>query len=50
MYGLRNLISHEYFGIYYEIIWEIVIENLPQNIKDMQNIIKIERNIDDMSS
>jgi uncharacterized protein with HEPN domain len=23
MYGLRNLITHEYFGIDYEMIWEI---------------------------
>ncbi len=23
MYGLRNLIAHEYFGIDYEMIWEI---------------------------
>lgn len=23
MYGLRNIVSHEYFGIDYEMIWEI---------------------------
>jgi len=39
MYGLRNLISHEYFGIDYETLWEIASVNLPQNIKDLQCII-----------
>jgi len=32
MYGLRNLVSHEYFGIDYEMIWEIAKKNLPDNI------------------
>ena len=27
MYGLRNLIAHEYFGIDYEMIWEIAKNN-----------------------
>ena len=36
MYGLRNLIAHEYFGIDYEMIWEIAKNNLPQNRKDLQ--------------
>lgn len=29
MYRLRNRISHEYFGIDYEIIWQIVTKHLP---------------------
>jgi uncharacterized protein with HEPN domain len=40
MYGLRNLISHEYFGIDYEMLWEIVSVSLTQNIKDLQRIIE----------
>ena len=44
MYGLRNLISHEYFGIDYEIIWEISTANLPTNLIDIKRIIAIERN------
>ncbi len=40
MYGLRNLISHEYFGIDYEMIWEISKNNLPQNRTDLIIIIK----------
>jgi uncharacterized protein with HEPN domain len=43
MYGLRNLIAHEYFGIDYEMIWEIAKNNLPQNRKDLQKIIEKEK-------
>jgi uncharacterized protein with HEPN domain len=43
MYNLRNLISHEYFGIDYEMIWEIVKKNLPQNKIDLQKIIRKEK-------
>lgn len=43
MYGLRNLISHEYFGIDYEMIWEISKNNLPQNRLDLLEIIKNEK-------
>lgn len=44
MYGLRNLISHEYFGIDYEMLWEIASVNLPQNIQDLERIIEGQRN------
>ncbi len=40
MYGLRNLIAHEYFGIDYELIWKIAANSLPQNLKDMEEIVK----------
>jgi uncharacterized protein with HEPN domain len=40
MYGLRNLISHEYFGVDYEMIWEIISTDLPKNIQDMEEILK----------
>lgn len=43
MYGLRNLIAHEYFGIDYEMIWEITKNNLPQNRVDLINIIRKEK-------
>ncbi len=43
MYGLRNLISHEYFGIDYEMIWEISKNNLPQNSIDLRKIIEKEK-------
>ncbi len=43
MYGLRNLIAHEYFGIDYEMIWEIAKSNLPQNRDDLAVIIEKEK-------
>jgi uncharacterized protein with HEPN domain len=43
MYLLRNRISHEYFGIDYEIIWYILTEHLPGNFKDISDILLNER-------
>jgi len=43
MNGLRNLIAHEYFGIDYEMIWEIAKNNLPQNKSDLISIIENEK-------
>jgi len=30
MIGLRNIIAHEYFGIDYQILWQIVKKDLPK--------------------
>ena len=43
MYRLRNRISHEYFGIDYEILWDIANKHLPQNLLDILEVIKNER-------
>ena len=43
MYRLRNRISHEYFGIDYEIIWAIISRHLPNNHKDIKVILDNER-------
>lgn len=43
MYGLRNLIAHEYFGIDLEMIWEIAINSLPKNQTDLSKIVKTEK-------
>ncbi len=43
MYRLRNRISHEYFGIDYEIIWDIITRHLPNNRNDLKIIIDNER-------
>lgn len=40
MYALRNKISHEYFGIDYEIIWDIATRYLPENKSQIDGIIK----------
>lgn len=47
MYGLRNLIAHEYFGIDYEMIWEIAKSNLPKNRNDLVIAIEVSEHIAD---
>jgi uncharacterized protein with HEPN domain len=42
MYRLRNRISHEYFGIDYEILWDIATNYLPDNYSDVLVILKNE--------
>lgn len=42
MFLLRNKVSHEYFGIDYEIIWDIASNYLPQNRKELAIIINNE--------
>ena len=43
MYRLRNRISHEYFGIDYDIIWDIATRQLPANYHDIKEVLKIEQ-------
>ncbi len=40
MYLLRNKVSHEYFGVDYEIIWDIATNYLPENKKQIDRILK----------
>jgi len=40
MYRLRNRISHNYFGVDYEIIWNIATRHLPKNYEDVQTVLK----------
>ena len=44
MYLLRNKISHEYFGVDYEIIWDVATNYLPENKKQIEAILKEEEN------
>jgi uncharacterized protein with HEPN domain len=39
MYLLRNKVSHEYFGVDYEIIWDVCVNHLPGNRMQIQSII-----------
>ncbi len=39
MYYLRNKVSHEYFGIDYEIIWDVAKNYLPENKLEIDRII-----------
>ena len=40
MYSLRNRISHAYFGIDYEIIWDIITNSLSENRIQIEQIRK----------
>lgn len=43
MISLRNIVTHEYFGVDYEMIWEIVRNDLPKNHLDLKHLIEKER-------
>jgi len=43
MYLLRNKISHEYFGVDYNIIWDIASHYLPENKHQVENILNQEK-------
>lgn len=42
MYLLRNKASHEYFGIDYEIIWDIVSNYIPENRAQIEKVLSVE--------
>jgi len=42
MYLLRNRISHEYFGVDLEIIWNIITQHLSVNRAQIRGILKKE--------
>ncbi|MGM0377346.1 MAG: HepT-like ribonuclease domain-containing protein [Bacteroidota bacterium] len=44
MYLLRNKVSHEYFGIDYEIIWDIASNHIPVNKIQLEGILRKEKN------
>lgn len=39
----RNVLAHEYFGIDYEIMWEIIRDKLPELQKGIQTILEKEK-------
>ncbi|MBI5218440.1 MAG: DUF86 domain-containing protein [Bacteroidia bacterium] len=43
MYYLRNKIAHEYHGIDYMIIWDIATNYLPQNKRQIDEILRKEK-------
>ena len=38
MTDFRNLLTHHYFGIEYEILWKTIKENLPYNYELLQKV------------
>ena len=43
MYLLRNKVSHEYFGVDYEIIWDVASNYLPENRIQIEDILHQEK-------
>lgn len=43
MYLLRNKVSHEYFGVDYEIIWDVATNYLPENRIQIEEIFLLEK-------
>lgn len=43
MYLMRNKVSHEYFGIDYEILWDVASNYLPENKSQIEEILKNEQ-------
>lgn len=41
MYYLRNRVMHEYFGIDYEIIWDVAKNYLPDNKNQIKDILRL---------
>ncbi len=39
MYLLRNKVSHEYFGVDFEIIWDVAMNYLPENKSQIEEIL-----------
>lgn len=40
MYLMRNKVSHEYFGIDYELVWNIVENELPNDLSSLRTLIQ----------
>ncbi|MBF0472829.1 MAG: DUF86 domain-containing protein [Nitrospirae bacterium] len=38
--NFRNILAHEYFGIDYEVMWNIIKNNLPELIVDIKKILE----------
>jgi len=45
MYLLRNKVSHEYFGVDYEIIWDVATNYLPENKLQIDAILNQENKV-----
>ncbi|ELR69831.1 Hypothetical protein C900_04534 [Fulvivirga imtechensis AK7] len=41
MYGLKNIVIHEYFGVDHHRLWTIDTSDLPANKKDLRERLKI---------
>lgn len=40
--GMRDKLIHDYFGVDYQLVWDVVINNLPELKKRIRQIISAE--------
>lgn len=40
---MRNKVIHEYFGIDHDIVWDIVVNYLPENLRQVKSILEAEQ-------
>jgi uncharacterized protein with HEPN domain len=43
MFAMRNFIVHEYFDVDDEILWQIIVHDLPRNVFDIEELLKDKR-------
>ncbi len=42
--GLRDKLIHHYFGIDYDILWDVITEEIPPALEALHRIIEVESN------
>ena len=41
--GLRDIVAHRYFGIHDEIIWDVVVNKIPDLLSQIAEILEQEK-------